>query len=178
MTINLDTSHDSNYKLFDKNNLRDGSTVCTVNFWTYITLLSALLSSTRNAERAYYIRTVAFMMISGTSWNFDEVYDYGEYPGKVLPSFVRSANLNMQSCFNSLHSNLNLGMSLRCKQLTSHTESIANGPVNGHCTIITTWCQGSMHANRHGKKRLTFKSPGGSTCKAEKLFQIQVPIPL
>ena len=103
------------------------------------------------------------MMISSTSWNFDEVYGYGEYPGKVLPSFVRSANLNMQSYFNSLHSSLNLGMLLRCKQLASGTESIANGPANDHCTAITTWCQGSMRANRHEKKRLTFKSPGGST---------------
>ena len=77
------------------------------------------------------------MMISSTSWHYDEVYGYGEYPGKVLPSFVRSANLNIQSYFNSLHSNLNLEMSFRCKQLTSGTESIANGAVNGHCTVIT-----------------------------------------
>ena len=52
MTINSDTSHDSNYKQFDKNNLRDGSTVCTMNFKTYITLLSAMLSSMRNIGRA------------------------------------------------------------------------------------------------------------------------------
>ena len=52
MTINPDTSHDSNYKQFDKNNLRDGSTVGSVNFWAYITLLSALLSLMRNAGRA------------------------------------------------------------------------------------------------------------------------------
>ena len=103
------------------------------------------------------------MMISSTSWTFDEVYGYGEYLGKVLPSFVRSANLNMQSCINSLHSNLNLGMSFRCKQSTSGIQSIANGPVIGHCTAITAWCQGSMRANMHGKKRLMFKSPGGST---------------
>ena len=101
------------------------------------------------------------MMISGTSWNSDEVYGYGEYPGKVLPSFVRSANLNMHSCFKNVHSNLNLGMLLRCKQLILGTESIANGPVNGHCTDITAWCQGSMRANKQGKKRLTFKRPGG-----------------
>ena len=77
------------------------------------------------------------MMISGTSWNSNEVYGYGAYPGKVLPSFVRSTNLNMQSCFNSLHSNLSLGMSLRCKKLILGTESIANGPViNGHFTLL------------------------------------------
>ena len=103
------------------------------------------------------------MMISGTSGTSDEVYGYGGYPGKVLTSFVRTANLNMQSYFNSLHSNLDLGMSLRCKQLTSGTQSIANGPVNGHSTAITVWCQGIMRANRHGKKRLTFKSPRWST---------------
>ena len=75
----------------------------------------------------------------------------------------------MQSCFNSLHSNLNLGMSFRCKQLTFGTESIANGPVNGHCTAITAWCQRSMRANRHGKKRLTFKGPGGRSHTREVL---------
>ena len=109
------------------------------------------------------------MMISDTSWNFDEVYGYGEYPGKVLPSFVRSTNLNMQSCFNSLYSNLNLGMLFRCKKLTSSTESIANGPVNGHCIAITAWCQGSMQANRHGKKRLTFTGSGGRSHTREVL---------
>ena len=98
------------------------------------------------------------MMISGTSWTFDEAYGYGEYPGKVLPSFVRSANLNMQSCFNRLHSNLDLGMSLRGKKLTSVTQSISNRPVDGHCTAITVWCQGIMRANSQGQKRLTFKS--------------------
>ena len=103
------------------------------------------------------------MMISGTSWTSDEAYGYGKYPSKVLPSFVRSTNLNMQSCFNSLHSNLDLGMSLRCKQLTSGTQSIANGPVNGHCTAISVCYQGLMQANRNGKMRLTFKSPRGST---------------
>ena len=60
-------------------------------------------------------------------------------------------------------------MSFRCKQLTSGTESITNGAVNGHCTAITAWCQGSMQANRHGKKRLTFKSPGGRSHTREVL---------
>ena len=108
------------------------------------------------------------MMISSTSLHCDETYGYGE-PGKVLPWFVRSANLNMQSCFNSLHSNLDLGMSFRCKQLTCGTESITNSPVNGHCTAITAWCQGSMRANRYGKKRLTFKGPGGRSHSREVL---------
>ena len=85
----------------------------------------------------------------------------------------------MPSSFDSLHLehvacvNLNLGMSLRSKQLTfgstgksvvertDLTESIANGPVNSYCTAITPWCQGSMWANRHGKKRGTFKGSGG-----------------
>ena len=55
-------------------------------------------------------------MITDTSWTSDEVYGYGEYPGKVLPSVVRSANFNLQSCFNSIHSEPDLGMSFRCKQ--------------------------------------------------------------
>ena len=89
-------------------------------------------------------------MISGTSWTSDEVYGYGEYRDKVLPSFVTSANLNMQSCFNSLHLSVDLGMSLYA-------------PVNGHCTAITVLCQGSLRANRHAMKRLMFKSPRRST---------------
>ena len=101
------------------------------------------------------------MIISGTSWTSDEAYGYGEYLGKVPPSFVRSANLNMQSCFNSFHSNLDLRMSLKCKRLTSATQSIANGFVDGHCTAVTTWCQGIMRANSQGQKRPTFKSLRG-----------------
>ena len=101
------------------------------------------------------------MMISGTSWTSDEAYGYGEYPGKVLPSFVRSANLNMQSCFNSFHSNLDLRMSLRCNRLTSATQSIANLFVDGHCIAITAWCQGIMRTNSQGQKRLIVKSLRG-----------------
>ena len=101
------------------------------------------------------------MMIIGTSWTSYEAYGYGEYPGKVPPSFARSANLNMQSCFNSFHSNLDLRMSLKCKRLTSATQSIANGSVNGHCIAITAWCQGIMRANSQGQKHLMFKSLRG-----------------
>ena len=77
---------------------------------------------------------------------------------KCCPRLVRSATLNMQSCFNSLHSNHDLGMSLRCRHLTSGTQSIANGPVHRPSTAITACCQGSRRARKNGKSSLTFKT--------------------
>ena len=76
----------------------------------------------RNARRASYIRTASFMMIDGTLWHYDEVYGYGDYPSKLVPSYVISANLNMQSSLDNLHLeqvarlNLNLGISLKIAQ--------------------------------------------------------------
>ena len=43
------------------------------------------------------------MMIDSTSWHYVEVHGYGDYPGKLVPSYVISANLNMQSLLNNLH---------------------------------------------------------------------------
>ena len=65
------------------------------------------------------------------SWTFEKVYGYGKYPSKLLPLVVRSANLNMQSSMNSLHSNFNVRKSFRGKQLNFGTLVIANGPING-----------------------------------------------